>query len=113
MKEYKSENQEQLIIKSDLLEDDFLEAVGFIKSVDTAVIIEKAEQIKNQRSLKLQDTIYALLTVLITFVHIIMIFRFGLRLTLAVDFILSAPIPVLILFYNSKKLRGGSINEFN
>ncbi len=113
MKKSGTQNQEQLIIKSDLLEDDFLETAGLIKPIDTIALIEKAEQIKKEKHLKLQDTIYALLTVLITFVHIIMIFKFGLRLTLVVDFILSSPIPVLILFYNSKKLRGGSINEFN
>ena len=112
MKEEVNKIEEIATVKSELLEDSFLEGLGLIKQIDTLAIIEKAQEAEVRSRARFQDTLYALLGSLIIVFQVISAFKLGIKITLLVDFILSSPAPVLILFSMNKKYKGGFINGF-
>lgn len=105
MKEGMNKTEEITTVKNELLEDSFLEGLGLIKQIDTVAIIEKVTEAEDRKRVRLQDTLYALLGSLIIVFQVMSAWKLGIRTTLLIDFILSSPAPVLILFSMNKNIR--------
>jgi hypothetical protein len=85
------------MMKEDILKDESLEALGFIKEIDTLSIIEKGESIKENRRIRLNDIFMFILAFLIVVMNYILLSTLGIKVFLIMQIILSWIITITFL----------------
>ncbi|MGH4122184.1 MAG: hypothetical protein ACREV6_04515 [Clostridium sp.] len=85
------------MMKEDILKDEFLEALGLIKEIDTLSIIENGESIKEKRGIRLNNIAMLMLTFIIVAMNYIVLLTLGIKIFLIIQIILSWIITIIFL----------------
>ncbi|URZ07812.1 hypothetical protein [Clostridium felsineum] len=95
--------------KNKYIEDDYLEKIGVIKDIDTLSIIKAARQGEENKELRIQDFIYAFSLVFAVIVEISILYKFGVKVCLVLNFIMTFLLPLLVLIKPKNYMGGGIV----